>query len=104
MTKERTSSDAIQTHLRDQRIAELEAQLRERDALIAKLEEQIRQLQEQVEGAKRAGKRQPAPFAREKRSSLTIVSSWADSLIPVSFSGFSILFSISSLMDLTLRI
>ena len=67
MTKEHTSSDATQTDPRDQRIAELEAQLRERDALIAKLEEQIRQLQEQVEGAKRAGKRQATPFARKKR-------------------------------------
>ena len=67
MTKEHTSSDATQTDPRDQRIAELEAQLHERDALIAKLEEQIRQLQEQVEGAKRAGKRQATPFARKKR-------------------------------------
>jgi uncharacterized coiled-coil protein SlyX len=48
VTKEHTSSDAIQTGPRDQRIAELEAQLRERDAMIAKLQEQIRQLQEQV--------------------------------------------------------
>jgi len=38
VTKEHISSDAIQTEPRDQRIAELEAQLRERDALIAKLE------------------------------------------------------------------
>lgn len=67
MTKEHASSDATQTDPRDQRIAELEAQLRERDALIAKLEEQIHQLQEQVEGAKRAGKRQATPFARKKR-------------------------------------
>jgi transposase len=67
VTKEHTSSDAIQTDPRDQRIADLEAQLREQDALIAKLEEQIRQLREQVEGAKRAGKRQATPFARKKR-------------------------------------
>lgn len=52
---------------RDQRIAELEAQLRARDAVIAELQEQIRQLQERLEGAKRAGKRQATPFAREKR-------------------------------------
>lgn len=68
MTQEHISSEATQTDPRDQRIADLEAQLRERDALIAKLEEQIRQLQEQVvEGAKRNGKRQATPFARKKR-------------------------------------
>lgn len=52
---------------RDQRIAELEGQLRERDAVISKLEERIRQLEEQLDGAKRAGKRQATPFARKKR-------------------------------------
>jgi len=52
---------------RDQRIAELEAQLRARDAVIAELQEQIGQLQERLDGAKRAGKRQATPFAREKR-------------------------------------
>jgi hypothetical protein len=53
---------------RDQRIAELEAQLRARDAVIAELREQIRQLQERLDSAKRAGKRQATPFAREKRA------------------------------------
>jgi len=52
---------------RDQRIAELEAQLRARDAVVAELQEQIGQLQERLDGAKRAGKRQATPFAREKR-------------------------------------
>jgi len=52
---------------RDKRIAELEAQLRARDAVIAELQEQMRQLQERLDGAKRAGKRQATPFAREKR-------------------------------------
>lgn len=52
---------------RDQRIAELEAQLRARDAVIAELQEQIRQLQERLVGAKRAGKRQATPFARRKQ-------------------------------------
>ncbi len=35
--------------------------------MIAELE-QIRQLQERLDGAKRAGKRQTTPFAREKRA------------------------------------
>jgi hypothetical protein len=52
---------------RDERIAELEAQLRERDAVIAELQERIGQLQERLDGAKRAGKRQATPFARKKR-------------------------------------
>ena len=69
MTKEHTSSDATQADPRDQRIAELEAQLRERDAVISTLQERVRQLQEQVGEAKRAGKRQATPFAREKRDS-----------------------------------
>ena len=67
MTKEYTSSDATQTDPLDQRIADLEAQLRERDAVIANLQGQIRQLQEQLAGAKRVEKRQATPFAREKR-------------------------------------
>ena len=46
MTKEHTSSDTTQMDPRDQRIAELEAQLRAQDAVIAELQEQIRQLQE----------------------------------------------------------
>jgi transposase/uncharacterized coiled-coil protein SlyX len=74
------SSDAAQVDPRDQRVAELDAQLRERDAAIAGLEaqleqrdqaiaalrEQVRQLQEQLEGVKRAGKRQATPFARKE--------------------------------------
>ena len=65
--REHTFSGATQTDPRDQRIADLEAQLRERDAVIANLQGQIRQLQEQLAGAKRVGKRQATPFAREKR-------------------------------------
>jgi hypothetical protein len=53
---------------RDQRIAELEGQLRERDELIAALQEKVQQLGEELEQAKRAGKRQATPFAREKRA------------------------------------
>ena len=67
MAKELDSSDITQADPRDQRIAELEAQLRARDAVIAELQEQVRQLQERLDGAKRAGKRQATPFAREKR-------------------------------------
>jgi len=54
---------------RDQRIAELEAQLRARDTVIAELQEQVRQLQERLDSAKRAEKRQATPFARKKRES-----------------------------------
>jgi transposase len=53
---------------RDQRIAELEDQLRRRDQLIATLQEKIQQLAEELEQVKRAGKRQATPFARKKRA------------------------------------
>lgn len=67
MSKELDSSDTTQADPHDQRIAELEARLHARDAVIAELQEQVRQLQEHLDGAKRAGKRQATPFAREKR-------------------------------------
>jgi len=50
-----------------QRIAELEAQLGERDRLIATLQEKVQQLEQELEKAKRSGKRQATPFAREKQ-------------------------------------
>ncbi len=50
-----------------QRIAELEAQLRERDQLIATLQEKVQQLEQELEKTKRSGKRQATPFARKKR-------------------------------------
>jgi hypothetical protein len=52
---------------RDQRIAELEAGLRQRDELIAALREEVRQLRTQLDEANRKGKRQATPFARAKR-------------------------------------
>jgi transposase len=59
----------LETQLRerDATIAELEAQLRQRDAVIEALQEQVGQLQEQIGEVKRAGKRQATPFARQKR-------------------------------------
>jgi transposase len=52
---------------RDARVAERETQLAERDARIAQLEKLLLQLQQQLEEAKRAGKRQATPFSRKKR-------------------------------------
>jgi hypothetical protein len=61
-------TNAIPIDPRDQRIAELEDQLRERDQLIATLHEKVEQLEQELEQAKRAGKRQATPFARKKRA------------------------------------
>jgi len=95
MAKIHSPSDSTQKmDPRDRRIAELEAQLHEREAAIAEMEEQlqgqnkaiaaleeqlqgqnkamvtlqkqVRQLEEQIGGVKRAGKRQATPFARRK--------------------------------------
>jgi len=52
---------------RDSTITALESQLQQRDQSIATLQEENRQLQEQLDEAKRAGKRQATPFARKKR-------------------------------------
>jgi transposase len=62
-----TPWDSSQLDPRDQRIAELEAELKERDRLIAALQEQLRQVQEELARLKQASKRQATPFAREKR-------------------------------------
>jgi hypothetical protein len=62
-----TFSDNIPMDPRDQRIAELEAQLRKRDELIAALQEKLQHLEDEMEKTKRAGKRQATPFARKKR-------------------------------------
>jgi transposase len=62
-----TFSDDIPMDPRDQRIAELEAQLRKRDELIAALQEKLQHLEDEMEKTKRAGKRQATPFARKKR-------------------------------------
>jgi transposase len=51
---------------KDQRIAELEAQLALAQAIIQKLQKQVERLQAEVEELRRAGKRQAAPFARRK--------------------------------------
>jgi transposase len=51
---------------KDQRIAELEAQLAQAQALIQKMQQQLEQLQAEVEELRRAGKRQATPFARRK--------------------------------------
>ena len=67
MIKTQASSNGIPIDPRDQRIAELEAQLRERDQLIAALQEKVQHLEEELKKTKRAGKRQAAPFARKKR-------------------------------------
>jgi uncharacterized coiled-coil protein SlyX len=69
---------------RDERIAELEAQLTQAQAVIAALEaqntqfhrqvaelrEQVAQLQQRIAELERAGKRQATPFARQKRSAV----------------------------------
>jgi transposase len=51
---------------KDQRIAELEAQLVCEQALNQRLQKQLERLEAEVEGLRRAGKRQAAPFARRK--------------------------------------
>jgi transposase len=51
---------------KDQRIAELEAQLAQAQALIQKMQQQLERLQAEVEELRRAGKRQATPFARRK--------------------------------------
>jgi len=51
---------------KDQRIAELEAQLAQALALIQRLQKQVERLQAEVDELRRAGKRQATPFARRK--------------------------------------
>jgi hypothetical protein len=51
---------------RDQRIADLEAQLRQALARIAELQQQVLDLQARLAEAERAGKRQATPFARRE--------------------------------------
>jgi transposase len=51
---------------KDQRIAELEAELMREHALNQRLQKQLERLQVEVEELKRAGKRQAVPFARRK--------------------------------------
>ena len=68
MTKTDAFSNSIPIDPRDQRIAKLEAQLRERDQLIAALQGKVQRLEEELEKTKRAGKRQATPFARKKRA------------------------------------
>jgi len=51
---------------KDQRIAELEAQLAQALTLIQKLQKQVERLQAEVDELRRAGKRQATPFARRK--------------------------------------
>jgi len=55
-----------QPSTKDQRIAELEAELARQHALNQRLQKQLERLQVEVEEWKRAGKRQAAPFARRK--------------------------------------
>ena len=51
---------------KDQRIAELEAQLAQAQAVIQKMQKQLERLQAEAEALRRAGKRQATPFARRK--------------------------------------
>jgi transposase len=55
-----------QPSTKDQRIAELEAELAREHALNQKLQKQLERLQVKVDELERAGKRQAAPFARRK--------------------------------------
>jgi len=55
-----------QPSTKDQRIAELEAELAREHAINQRLQKQLERLQAEVEELKRAGKRQAAPFARRK--------------------------------------
>jgi transposase len=52
---------------KDQRIAELEAQLAQARALIQKMQKQLERLQAEVDELRRAGKRQATPFVRRKQ-------------------------------------
>jgi len=52
---------------KDQRIAELEAQLAQAQAIIQNQQKPLERLQAEVEALRRAGKRQATPFARRKR-------------------------------------
>ena len=67
MIKTRASTNGSPIDPRDQRVGELEAQLRERDQLIGALQEKVQRLEEELEKTKRAGRRQATPFARKKR-------------------------------------
>ena len=51
---------------KDQRIAELEAQLAREQALNQRLQKQLERLEAEVEALRRAGKRQATPFARRQ--------------------------------------
>lgn len=55
-----------QPSTKDQRIAELEAELARERAINQRLQKQLERLQAEVDELKRAGKRQAAPFARRK--------------------------------------
>jgi transposase len=55
-----------QPSTKDQRIAELEAELVREHAINQRLQKQLERLQAEVEELKRAGKRQATPFARRK--------------------------------------
>ena len=62
-TRERKKT---QSDLKDERIAELEAQLAEARAANEQLKQQLERLQAEIEGLRRAGKRQATPFGRRK--------------------------------------
>jgi transposase len=55
-----------QPSTKDQRIAELEAELARQHAINQRLQKQLERLQVEVEELKRAGRRQATPFARRK--------------------------------------
>jgi transposase len=55
-----------QPSTKDQRIAELEAELARANAINQRFQKQLERLQAEIEELKRAGKRQAAPFARRK--------------------------------------
>jgi transposase len=58
--------DATALDLRDQRIAELEAQVRQGEARLAELQQKLADLQARLAELERASKRQATPFARQK--------------------------------------
>lgn len=60
--------DLAPVDLRDQRIADLEAQLRQALARIAELQQQVTDWQARLTEAERAGKRQATPFARKEHT------------------------------------
>ena len=62
----RKQTDQTPLDPKDQRIAELEAQLAKAQAIIQKLQQQLERLQAEVEGLRRAGTRQATPFARRE--------------------------------------